>query len=140
MRADLVETLLDRELQVCGLDDLARRGVRLWREGTDVFIAFEAGRNGQTGLFKLNCSSFDADPPSAIMIDPVTRAELPLELWVPGVPHSMHPTVNRPFVCIQGVREYHLHPCHLEDSWDKYRQTIRLPQTIWRLLEKAGVN
>jgi hypothetical protein len=139
VRVDLIEALLDRELEVCEPEELSRRGARLWREGTEVFLAFDAGRNAQRGLFKLDCATFDAEPPSVIMIDPDSRADLPLEQWVPGVPHSIHPTLNRPFVCIQGVLEYHQHPSHLDDSWDKYRPVVRLPQTVRRLLEKAGV-
>jgi len=139
MRTDLVEVLLDRELEVSGLVELAGRGVTLWRDSTDLFVQFEVGRDGRPGLFRLACASFDAQPPSVTMVDPETRKELPLPAWTPGVPHSVHPTLGRPFVCMQGVLEYHEHPQHLADSWDRYRRTIRLPQTIRRLLEKAGV-
>lgn len=139
MRADLVEALLDRELEVCGVDELKGRGVQLWHEGCRVFLEFTSGRGGAPGLFRLDCSDFDAEPPSVTMVDPVTRAELPLERWTPGVPHSIHPTLDRPFVCVQGILEYHLHPSHLHDSWDRYRHLIRLRQTVSKLLEKAGV-
>lgn len=139
MRSDLVESLLDRELEVCDLPSLRGRGVDVWREASDVFIKFEHGRDGAQGMFRLGCSSFDAQPPSVAMVDAETREDLPIERWVPGVAHSVHPTLSRPFVCIQGTLEYHLHPSHLDDSWDRYRHLMRLPQTINRLLEKAGV-
>ncbi|HEV2173647.1 MAG TPA: hypothetical protein VGR71_08770, partial [Nitrospira sp.] len=102
-------------------------------------VAFDAGRDNASGMFLLDCSSFDAQPPSVTMVDPGTREPLAIGRWTPGVPHSIHPTLNRPFVCIQGVLEYHLHPSHLGDGWDRYRRTIRLPQTIKALLDKAGV-
>lgn len=139
MRTDLVERMLDQELDICHPEDLASRGVTLSRESTQVFVRFRAGRDGRAGMFRLDCASFDAQPPSVVMVDPETRDELPFAAWTPGVPHSVHPTLNRPFVCIQGVFEYHEHPSHLEDSWDRYRSTIRLPQTVRRLLDKAGV-
>ena len=139
MRAGLVEQLLDQEIEICCPEELLRTGVKIWRESTMVYLAFTGGRDGRPGLFRLDCSSFDAQPPSVLMLNPETRAELSLGDWTPGVPHSMHPTLMRPFVCIQGVLEYHEHPSHLDDSWDRYRRTVRLPQTVARLLAKAGV-
>lgn len=139
MRTDLVKRLLDQELAICDMDELTRRHVRLWREGTDVLLAFDIGRGGGPGLFVLDCTSFDAQPPAVAMADLETREPLPLDGWTPGVPHSIHPTLQRPFVCIQGVLEYHSHPSHGDDSWDRYRRTFRIPQIVRRLLEKAGV-
>jgi hypothetical protein len=73
------------------------------------------------------------------MVDPVTSEELPMEAWTPGVPHSIHPVTGKPFVCLQGIAEYHSHPSHLTDSWDRYRHIYRIPQTVKALLNKAGV-
>lgn len=139
MRTDLVERLLEQELAICDGEELARRGVRLWREGTDILLAFDLGRDGKAGLFVIDCAAFDAHPPGVVMADPLTRGALPLERWTPGVPHSIHPTLGRPFICIQGVIEYHTHPSHVDDSWDRYRRTFRIPQLVRRLLDKAGV-
>ncbi len=139
MRTELVERLLDQELAICDPDELARRGVRLWREGTEILLAFESGRDGNPGLFVLDCAAFDAQPPAVVMADPQNRELLALDGWTPGVPHSIHPTLGRPFICIQGVLEYHTHPSHLDDSWDRYRRTFRIPQLVRRLLDKAGV-
>lgn len=139
MRTDLTEKLLDSELELCAEDPrLQREGVRIYREGTDVFAAFVAGRDGQPGVFRLDCASFDASPPGVAMVDLQTGEELPLARWTPGVPHSLHPVLGKPFVCIQGTAEYHTHPSHVDDGWDKYRARFRLRQTINRLLEKAG--
>jgi hypothetical protein len=43
--------------------------------------------------------------------------------------HDKHPTVNVPFFCMQGVREYHEHPQHTGDDWILYRGT-----TVFALL------
>jgi hypothetical protein len=139
MRTDLVERLLDQELTICDMEQLAGRGAQLWRNGTEILLAFDSGRDGNPGLFVLDCAAFDAQPPAVSMADPHTRDPLPLERWTPGVPHSIHPTFGRPFICIQGVLEYHTHPSHLDDSWDRYRRTFRISQIVRRLLDKAGV-
>lgn len=140
MRKDLTEKLLDAELEACSEDPrLQQEGVRIYREGTQVFVAFASDRNGRPGVFRLDCDLFDASPPGVAMVDTETGEELPLASWTPGVPHSLHPVSGKPFVCIQGTAEYHTHPSHVDDAWDKYRARFRLRQTIARLLEKAGV-
>jgi hypothetical protein len=138
MRTELTEELLDGELEVVR-DSLTSGSVEIWREGTDILVRFDLGRDGRPGLFRLGCSQFDAEPPTVSMVDPITRAELPLEQWTPGVPHSIHPGTGKPFVCLQGTAEYHTHPSHVQDGWDRYRRVFRLKQTVHRLLQKAGV-
>lgn len=140
MQARLLAQLLDRELAVCAADPLlSALDVTIRRDGHVVLIRFQRGRDGQPGAFRLDCAQFDAQPPSVAMVDPDSGQDLPMERWTPGVPHSIHPVTGRPFVCLQGVAEYHSHPSHLDDSWDRYRTRYRLAQTIRRLLDKAGV-
>jgi hypothetical protein len=140
VQAQLLAQLLDREVAVCAEDPmLAGLDIAIRREGHVVLVRFERGRDGRPGMFQLDCGQFDAQPPSVAMVDPDTGQDLPIERWTPGVPHSIHPITGRPFVCIQGVAEYHSHPSHLDDSWDRYRTRYRLAQTIRRLLQKAGV-
>ncbi len=138
MKPELAEELLDGELEVVR-DSISSRGVTVWREGTDVFVQFEHGRDGNPGVFRLACGQFDAESPSVSMVDPTAHTELSMEQWTPGVPHSVHPLTGKPFVCLQGTAEYHTHPSHLADSWDRYRRVFRLKETVHRLLQKAGV-
>lgn len=138
MRRTLTEQLLDEEVSLIERDLAEVSGVRVWRDATDVLVAFDRDRSGRRAMFRLACRDFDAEAPSVAMLDPDTRAELPLDAWTPGVPHSIHPVTNQPFVCLQGVAEYHSHPSHASDSWDRYRNRFRLPQTVRRLLHKAG--
>jgi hypothetical protein len=72
------------------------------------------------------------------MVDYQSLVELPIGRWTPGVPHSIHPVTNQPFVCLQGIAEYHSHPSHLSDTWDRYRNRIRIRETMIALLKKAG--
>lgn len=139
MYADLLAKRLDREIQICAEDPkLSAGGISIWRQDDVVFASFSSGREGSSGVFALRCSQFDAEPPSVAMVDQQTLEDLPPERWTPGVCHGVHPVTGRGFVCIQGVAEYHTHPSHLEDSWDRYRNRFRIPQTIRRLLQKAG--
>lgn len=138
MKPELAEELLEGELEVVR-DSIGSSGVTVWLEGTDVFVKFESGRDGNSGMFRLACGQFDAEPPSVSMVDPEAHSELSMERWTPGVPHSVHPVTGKPFVCLQGTAEYHTHPSHLDDSWDRYRRVFRLKETIHRLLQKAGV-
>jgi hypothetical protein len=139
MRRDLLSRLLDREVAVCHADPgLQRDDRRIWREGTDIYVAFNAGSDGKPGIFRLGCAEFDAQPPSVAMVHSDTHADLPLTEWTPGVAHSIHPVTHRPFVCLQGVAEYHSHPSHVSDSWDRYRARFRIRETATKLLKKAG--
>jgi|ERR1700681_1633008 len=139
MREGLLATVLEAELELCRTDpSLSLPGIAFELHGSKILARFSKGRDGKPGVFQLDCSEFDANPPSVAMIDFESWAELTLERWTPGVPHSIHPVTGRPFVCLQGIAEYHTHPSHVADSWDRYRKRFRIPQTVRRLLQKAG--
>lgn len=139
MRRDLAERMLDAEVAIARAENRTFRDVIILREGTDVLVSFTEGRDGRPGLFRLDCAHFDTEPPGVGMLDPESRDELLIERWTTGVPHSVHPKTGKPFVCAQGIAEYHSHPSHINDSWDRYRNTFRLAQTVRLLLNKAGV-
>lgn len=45
-----------------------------------------------------------------------------------------HPTLKRPFLCMQGIREYHEHPDHTNDDWLTHRDPgalLRAIETVW---------
>jgi hypothetical protein len=141
MRAESVELLVDEEIAACEASEvLGSSGAKLVRSGTHVFLTVPRGRDGNPATFDLDCSQFDAQPISVDMVTNETHESLPMDQWTPGVPHSLHPVTGRPFVCLQGIAEYHSHPSHVADSWDRYRTTYRLPQLVRRLLEKAGAS
>lgn len=41
-----------------------------------------------------------------------------------------HPTLKRPFLCMQGIREYHEHPDHTNDDWLLHRDQGALLRAI----------
>ncbi len=105
-------------------------------------------------------TNYDAEPPSVRLVDPFTgepyRAkELPTRLpravggqslQLPGMPGQLQvqgaqPFMQAygpdeiPFLCLAGVREYHLHPAHSGDAWELHRtagagRLVRLLEVI----------
>lgn len=86
---------------------------------------------------KLDFTNYDIEPPSLCFIDLITNKELthpelniqlmrfqalqqengnqtfqPLQDLI-----QSHRPKNLPFVCLPGIREYHKHPVHSNDSW-----------------------
>ena len=72
--------------------------------------------------------------------DPATGEPLPGPAWPGGLYFgSDHPVLHRPFSCLRGLEEYHLHPSHLADRWDRLRFELRFPTILSHVLSKAGV-
>jgi Predicted metal binding domain len=73
--------------------------------------------------FRFQCDGWDTQPPSLALIDPETKAELPWDKWPKGgwSVGNPHPTTGKPFLCLAGIREYHIHTSHLGDLWDNYK-------------------
>ena len=73
--------------------------------------------------FRLACDDWDEQPPSLSLHYPVDGKELSWEDWPRGGwdVHESHTSTGKPFLCLQGIREYHTHSSHLSDRWDGYR-------------------
>jgi hypothetical protein len=90
----------------------------------------------------LNFTDYDVAPPSVKLVDPFTRvplkrSEIPYNFLrllptVVGASADPNPQVQpllqafvneRPFICLQGIREYHESPAHTGDSWFLHRRT-----------------
>jgi hypothetical protein len=84
---------------------------------------------------ELDFTNYDLWPPSLTLINPFTRSP-----EKPAV-HFLRPRPNakvgenpfesalaehagaQPFLCMKGIREYHMHPAHTGDPWLQYRGT-----------------
>lgn len=104
-----------------------------------------------TVCVRLDYWNFDLWAPSVTFIDPVTRR--PAKPFVraldpigPQEAHDLlidvHPTTRQPFVCLPGVREYHLHPQHSGDDWLLHRQRGRgdlavICERMWMLMARS---
>lgn len=86
----------------------------------------------------LDLTDFDGQPPTAELLRD-DRTPLPAAEW----PHSLgkqaivrnHRDFNRPFFCRPGLREFHTHPQHEDEPWDKYREGRPLHSIVIELLE-----
>ena len=71
------------------------------------------------------CDDFDGQPPLIEVLDsagqPLAPGDWPRDLTGQGI-IANHPKYRRPFFCRPGVREYHEHPQHEDDPWDRHRE------------------
>lgn len=109
-------------------------------------------------------TNYDAAPPSVKLVkpfswEPYTTKELPTALnralpprqvQLPGIPPDQRMEMTTvqaymqsygpdeiPFLCVQGVREYHEHPAHSGDLWELHRASgagnfVRILEIIYR--------
>jgi hypothetical protein len=80
-------------------------------------------------VLQMNCEDLDGVPPTAELrqedLTPLSPEEWPQGLTREGMAQG-HPEYQRPFFCRRGLREYHSHPGHQDDPWDKYRESVSL--------------
>lgn len=80
-------------------------------------------RGGRTPMrLRLDFTDWDDTPPSIQLLS-ADGAALQSVLQNPtGVYNgSPHPSTGRPFICMAGSREFHIHPSHLNEPWDQFR-------------------
>lgn len=86
----------------------------------------------------MDFDDFDFQPPSAELLLP-DRSPLPDPEW-PAVGRGGivrgHPSLTRPWFCRRGLREYHSHPQHEDDPWDRYREGSSMANIVCDLLRE----
>jgi hypothetical protein len=75
---------------------------------------------------RLICTNWNSEPPSAELCDS-EGVQLASPWPDPNNPSGIfnqgpHPTTGLPFICMRGIREYHIHSSHINDHWDSHRQ------------------
>jgi hypothetical protein len=127
-------------------DAYHRRGIWLIEAAfPEVFLVL-IGINVQPNVVAfgviVNFENYDVQPLSIRFVNPLTRSPLKLAeiapyfpAFVAAVGPNAQPgqlavqgliqgfTQDHPFLCLQGVREYHENPAHSGDSWLLYRKT-----------------
>jgi Predicted metal binding domain len=105
-------------------------------------IIFTHPKSGRRVGFRFNCSNWDETSPSLSLFDPETKEELPWarwpqEGWSAGDRHSV---TGKPFLCLPGIHEYHIHESHLNDHWAnlKGKLSYSLPHIFARVQQKFG--
>lgn len=90
-------------------------------------------------ILRCDCTDFDGQPPTAELLladeSPLPAAQWPSEMGRQAIVHN-HPDYGRPFFCRRGLREYHSHPQHEDDPWDRYREAARLGDIVVELLHE----
>lgn len=122
MHQAVAQTLFEREVGKWPPELAANNG---WIFHTLKFpvIDCEFTRAGRTPLrLRFDCAQWDTEPPSVQLQD---SAGTPLKA-LPGQPDSVfnpgpHPTNGKPFLCIAGVKEFHIHSSHLNETWAQFR-------------------
>lgn len=85
-----------------------------------------------------DCTDFDGQPPTLKLLT-AGRDLLPFDQWPKDlggggiVPN--HPRYKRPFFCRRGLREFHTHPEHEDQPWDRFRESLTLPQLVIEILD-----
>jgi putative metal binding uncharacterized protein len=96
---------------------------------------------------RLDLTDYDLQPPSLEFRDFWNDSELQfatmlraLEFEKERKAHVVlldrHPITQKPFLCVRGIREYHIHPQHSGDEWLLYRAQMSLfsiVMSIWRV-------
>lgn len=140
MHPRLIGRLLDEEADAVRANDfLVRRvGGALHRDG-HTLVAQCAGAGGVAFELRFDGPRYDSDPLSLVVCDADSRP-LPGPHW-PGALYfgQDHPILRRPFCCLRGLAEYHLHPSHVLDPWERSRPTLRFPTLLAHVLDKAGI-
>lgn len=135
LHPSIAAELLDNEVAVAE-ERHRHRGARLDRDGTKVHLWTPGLTDDQ--VVCLDAASYDTEPVGVTVLDrPGGRME-PFDRWPPGFGADGHPSLGRPFVCVRGTLDYHSHPSHLDDRWDRYRDRLRLPDLVGHLLTRLG--
>lgn len=106
-------------------------------------------------VIRLTYENYDIWAPSLTFIDAFTREPTkPHVRAIQGTPEGprdvlidIHPATGRPFLCVPGIREYHIHPQHSGDSWLLYRDRgegtlSTICERVWRYMARnvLGLN
>jgi hypothetical protein len=85
-----------------------------------------------------DCTDYDGQPPT-LELRTAAREPLPFSQWpkelAGGGIVANHPKYKRPFICRRGLREFHTHPEHEDQPWDRFRESLTLPQLVIEILE-----
>ena len=135
-----------REMQA--LNEKASEFIRLrgWVvKGSDYpnfFLMFTHPTSHRAVEFRFFCDDWDELPPSLKLFDPESGEELPWSRWPQGGWNAAdsHPTLGGPFLCLPGIREFHVHTSHLNDKWEglRGRDSYSLLHIVERVRQKFG--
>ena len=88
-------------------------------------------------VLHLDLTDYDGQPPTAELLHE-DRSPLPAKDWPLALGQQVivrdHRDYKRPFFCRRGLREFHSHPQHQDEPWDKHREGLPLHSIVMELL------
>jgi putative metal binding uncharacterized protein len=93
---------------------------------------------------KMTCADWNEFPPSIALLDREGEFLINIPRDPAGVFNpSVHPATGRPFICMRGSLEYHIHPSHVNDPWELLRGKSAydlggILTQVWRAWRKAS--
>lgn len=105
----------------------------------DLLVPYQAP-DKEWYVLRLRCDGYDEEPPSFQFVNPADIEETG-DKWWPRLSRQSIARLNdrTPVFCAYGIREYHRHDSHRNETRDKTRWT--LPQVVtraWEFFTKAG--
>jgi hypothetical protein len=89
-------------------------------------------------VLALDLTDYDSQPPTAELLltdgTPLPRERWPKDIQRGGIVPDHPDWPHRPFFCRPGTREYHRHPQHEDDPWDRHREGMSLSNFVLSLL------
>ena len=131
----VLHDLLDLEVEVARARLRSRAG-DLHRDANALVMTLV--RPDGCWTLQLDGSGYDADPFGLALIDD-DGAVLPLERWIPGLAHSVHPVLHVPWACISGTSAYYRYPGHHLDRWDTVRFQLRADSLLDTVRRRVGL-
>lgn len=132
----LLTQLRDDEVEVAR-SRLGDRVTGIERVGPAVRVPLSAPDGGPP-LLMLGGANFDAEP-FGVAVTETNGSPAVLERWPAGLGASVHPILNRPFVCVRGCAEYYSHPSHVQERWDMVHPQGTLEYLPWCFTSGAPV-
>jgi|SRR5579871_2238242 len=137
MHPALCERLVRQQMEeALNEDGLFSNRVVLVENGfPNIYIIF-VNKHDATRLLRFNCENYDFQPISVEPIDPVTQVSLPRAGWMRrnGGDFPEHPILKRPFLCLDGTRDYYSYPGHTPNltgnRWERWREQLRIADLI----------
>lgn len=115
----LVRRLVTAELELLTPHFL---GIKGWELNNAEFPNLDVTIRGTRPLrIRMNYEDWPDRPPSAELLE-INGEALAMANGFTIFNMSAHPTTGRPFVCMRGFHEYHIHCSHLNDAWENYRR------------------
>ena len=131
----VLHDLLDLEVQVARTR-LGSRAGDLHRDANTLRMTLI--RPDGSWTLRLDGAGYDAEPFDLALVGDDGEV-LPLEAWIPGLAHSVHPILGVPWACISGTRAYYRYPGHHQDRWDTARFQLRADSLLDTVLRKVGL-